>query len=117
MGYEVKNLRVYTEAHKLLKMCYERYSDSKEFWLKDQILRSAGSIGANIAEMCGYESSSMKYHKCSIALGEANEVMFWLETLKENDKDIIEQVHVVQKMLFSLRNKFSVSDKRLAGGD
>ena len=117
MGYDVKNLRVYAEAQKLLSMCYDKYGDSKEFWLKDQILRSAGSIGANIAEMTGYTSGNMKFHKCSIALGEANELMFWIDTLRHNDKDVIEQINVVQKMLFSLRNKFTSSERQEARGD
>ena len=50
--------------------------------LTDQILRSVGSIGANIAE--GFNRSKKKYlNSLDIAWGEANEAENWLYKLRD----------------------------------
>ena len=49
--------------------------------LTDQIVRSLGSTGANIAE--GFNRSKAKYLNClDIALGEANETENWLYKIR-----------------------------------
>ncbi len=77
----------------------------------DQLLRSVGSIGANIAE--GFNRSQAKFvNSLSIALGEANEAENWLyklrdagylthESLNEHIKECIQ----LEKMLASLHRK------------
>jgi four helix bundle protein len=117
MGYDVSKLEVHGKSKELFRLCYTRYSTSTQFWLRDQILKSASSIGANIAEMSGYESSDMKIHKCSIALGEAAELMFWLTTIDEiSDSQIIQKINDVQKMLYSLRKYYSSAKSQEASG-
>jgi four helix bundle protein len=50
--------------------------------LSDQILRSVGSVGANIAE--GFNRSKKKYlNSLDIALGEADETENWLYKLRD----------------------------------
>ena len=50
--------------------------------ITDQILRSAGSVGANIAE--GFNRSKKKYlNSLDIALGEAAETENWLYKLRD----------------------------------
>lgn len=50
--------------------------------LTDQILRSVGSVGANISE--GFNRSKKKYlNSLDIALGEANEAENWLYKLRD----------------------------------
>ena len=50
--------------------------------LTDQILRSVGSVGANIAE--GFNRSKKKYlNSLDIALGEADEAENWLYKLRD----------------------------------
>ena len=50
--------------------------------LTDQILRSTGSVGANISE--GFNRSKKKYlNSLDIALGEANEAENWLYKLRD----------------------------------
>ncbi len=50
--------------------------------LTDQVVRSLGSIGANIAE--GFNRSQAKFLNClDIALGEANESENWLYKLRD----------------------------------
>ena len=76
--------------------------------LTDQLIRSLGSIGANIAE--GFNRSRAKYLNClDIALGEANEAENWL--YKRRDSELftrdranrhIAEIIEVQKMLAGL---------------
>ena len=76
--------------------------------LTDQVIRSLGSVGANIAE--GFNRSKAKYLNClDVALGEANETENWLYKLRDADLLPREQVnaHVaeviqVEKMLAGL---------------
>jgi four helix bundle protein len=52
------------------------------FILADQIARSSGSVGANIAE--GFNRSQAKYINClDIALGEMNETENWFYKLRD----------------------------------
>lgn len=58
-------------------------SESKEFVLSKQLLRSGTSIGANAEEAVGgYTKKDFKY-KMGIAYKEARETMYWLKLLKE----------------------------------
>lgn len=51
--------------------------------LTDQVIRSLGSTGANIAE--GFNRSKAKYLNClDIALGEANETENWIYKLRDS---------------------------------
>jgi four helix bundle protein len=48
-----------------------------------QFLRSATSIGANLAEAHAAESRADFVHKCSIAQKEARECLYWLRLMSE----------------------------------
>lgn len=76
--------------------------------LSDQIIRSCGSIGANIAE--GFNRSKKKYLSAlDIAVGEAAELENWLYKLRDAgfitkdpaNKRILESIEI-QKMLHGL---------------
>ena len=51
----------------------------------NQILRSGTSVGANIAEGQGAQSEADYLTKCSIALKEAHETLYWLELLSRSN--------------------------------
>jgi four helix bundle protein len=76
--------------------------------LTDQILRSIGSVGANIAE--GFDRSKKKYlSSLDIALGEADEAENWLYKLRdrgflnrETANHRVRECIEVQKMLNGL---------------
>jgi len=55
--------------------------NKKEYVMSKQILRSATSIGANIAEADCAESHQDFIHKINISLKEANETCYWLRLL------------------------------------
>jgi len=81
--------------------------------LTDQILRSVGSIGANIAE--GFNRSKKRYlNSLDIALGEAQESENWLYKLRDAgfmDRDVatgrIRRCIEVAKMLNGLISSIS----------
>ena len=60
---------------------YECLQNKREYILSKQILRSATSIGANIAEGQYAQSKADFLAKYSIALKEASETQYWLDLL------------------------------------
>ncbi len=68
-------------ALRIIKL-YQHLSDKKkEFVLSKQILRAGTSIGANLEESRGAQSSSDFQAKISIAYKEARETSYWLRLL------------------------------------
>jgi four helix bundle protein len=57
----------------------------KAFVLKDQILRSGTSIGANAEEFTGASSAKDFIAKANIAYREARETHYWLRLLRDTD--------------------------------
>ena len=84
--------------------------------LMDQILRSIGSVGANISE--GFNRSKKKYlNSLDIALGEANEAENWLYKLRdakfverETGNTRIREIIEISKMLNGLRRSIERRD-------
>ncbi|KFF25282.1 hypothetical protein IW16_14780 [Chryseobacterium vrystaatense] len=60
---------------------YRRLTESKEFVMSKQLLRSGTAIGALIREAEFGQSRADFINKLSIALKEANESCYWLELL------------------------------------
>ena len=60
-----------------------RSRESIGWELSRQLLRSATSIGANIAEADGAQSRADFIAKCTIALREGYETRYWLELLRK----------------------------------
>ena len=60
-------------------------SEKHEYVMSKQVLRSGTSIGANIAESRFAQSTADYINKLSIALKEANETSYWINSLYEGD--------------------------------
>jgi four helix bundle protein len=81
--------------------------------LTDQMIRSCGSVGANIAE--GFNRSKAKYLNClDIALGETNESENWLYKLRdanflarEKANSHVAETIQIEKMLSGLRRSIA----------
>ena len=120
MGSEIRrftDLDVWRKAHRLFVDLYSdmrsmrREAGSEE--IASQVLRCAGSVGANIAE--GFNRSQKRFvNALDIALGEANEAESWLYKLR--DADLLEMevatkrlraIIEVQRMLTSLKRKIA----------
>ncbi len=57
--------------------------DKKGRYLADQLLRSGTSIGANVHEAQAAQSRADFISKMNIALKEAREATYWLETMRD----------------------------------
>jgi four helix bundle protein len=75
----------YKFAVEVVKTVKEFRTESKEFLLTNQLLRSGTSIGANVEEAIGAQSDKDFIHKISIAYKEARESMYWLKLLQATD--------------------------------
>ena len=73
----------YAFAIRVVKMFQHLSAEKKEFILSKQVLRSGTSIGANVQEATGGESTADFIHKLSIARKEARETSYWLRLLHD----------------------------------
>ncbi|MBQ9426245.1 MAG: four helix bundle protein [Paludibacteraceae bacterium] len=64
-------------------LCYK--ATNKEFIISKQLLRSGTSIGANIEEAIGGQSTADFISKLSIAYKEARESLYWIKLLYKTD--------------------------------
>ena len=70
-------------AVKIVRLVQVLAGERKEFVLSRQLLKSGTSIGANLHEAAGAQSTSDFIAKLSIALKEAYETRYWLELLRD----------------------------------
>ena len=82
----------------------------KEFVLSKQLLRSGTSIGANIEEAIGGQSSKDFYAKLTIAYKEARETHYWIRLLrdtnylnKEESENLLEDITEILKIIGSIQ--------------
>lgn len=72
-------------AVRIVKLYQFLCEQKKEFVLSKQLLRSGTSVGAMVREAEQAESKADFKHKLGIAQKEINEVIYWLELLKETN--------------------------------
>ena len=70
-------------AVKIVRLVQVLAGERKEYVLSRQLLKSGTSIGANLHEAAGAQSTSDFVSKLSIALKEAYETRYWLELLRD----------------------------------
>ena len=116
MTQNFKNLKVYSDAFSLSKELYVFFQDKKEIPLrtKEQLLSSASSVCANLAEMASFESKSQQKQKVITCIGECNELEFWLDLVLEL-KVLPQREHInymgrlvkIRSMLFNLKKSMA----------
>lgn len=94
---------------------YMTLKDQKEYDLARQFLKSGTSIGANIEEAQGAQSTNDFIGKISIAYKEARECHYWLRLFKESK--FIDQENIIGLMdkceeLNKLLSSILISTKR-----
>ena len=116
------DLEVWQRAHKLFLDIVEdvdKFPNNKAAnIIADQIIRSSGSISANIAE--GFNRSKAKFlNSLDIALGEANEIENWLYKIRdlgyiddEKAEKQIDDTKIICRMLNRLISKIKSSNNR-----
>jgi len=90
-------------------------TETKEFVLSKQLLRSGTSIGANVEEAIGAHSKADFYAKITIAYKEARETHYWLRLLHRTgyikdleytsiSNDIEEILKIIAKIQITTKN-------------
>ena len=94
-------------AKRTIKLCKVLPRNTVNMELTKQLIRSAGSIGANYRE--ANESLGKKdfVHRLRIARKEAKETNYWLELVKEQNPDLGEQMNDLSRETQELRNILS----------
>ena len=75
-------------AKQIIIFCKKLPNNTINFKLIDQLIRSAGSIGANYREANDSLGKKDFIHRLRISRKESKETIFWLELVKEANKDI-----------------------------
>jgi four helix bundle protein len=85
MNKNVVRDKSFAFALRVVKLAKYLQSETKEFVLSKQVLRSGTAIGALVREAEHAESKADFTHKMNIALKEANETLYWLELLHQSE--------------------------------
>ena len=101
-------------AVKIVRLARVLSEERKEYVLSRQLLRSGTSIGANLHEAAGAQSTSDFVSKLSIALKEAYETRYWLDLLLETGYIVRSDhalLHDEVDELLSMLNKSILTNK------
>ena len=83
---------------------------------KNQLLRSASSIGANVHEAKYAQSRNDFINKLEIALKESAETDYWIELLHRKEKLTEEQYRTLRNQCGSIRRRLIASVTTAKGG-
>lgn len=67
----------------IIKLCSDFPKNAAGFETAKQLIRSAGSVGANYRATVRAKSAADFSYKISVVLEEADESLYWLEVVKE----------------------------------
>ena len=94
-------------AQRIIKLFKHLQTNEKEFILSKQILRSGTSIGANLNEARGAESTRDYIHKLHISFKETYETQYWLRLLYKSDYLTAKQFELLNSACTDLRNQIA----------
>ncbi|HTN17710.1 MAG TPA: four helix bundle protein [Chitinophagaceae bacterium] len=67
----------------VIALCEKLPKNTAGFELAKQLIRSAGSVGANYRVACRAKSNADFIYKLEVVIEEADESMYWLEVITE----------------------------------
>jgi four helix bundle protein len=94
-------------ALRIIKLFKHLQNNAKEYILSKQILRSGTSIGANLNEARGAESTRDYIHKLHISFKETYETQYWLRLLHKSDYLSAKQFELLDFACTDLRNQIA----------
>jgi four helix bundle protein len=110
MKYNLIQDKSYRFSLEIIKTYKVLVFKEKEFILSKQLLRSGTSIGANIEEAIGAQSTRDFYAKLSISYKEARETRYWIRLMRDSNqlnsetaKKLIEDCDELLKITGSIR--------------
>jgi four helix bundle protein len=99
----------------IIKLCEQFPKNAAGFEAAKQLIRSAGSIGANYRAACRGKSKADFIYKIEIVLEEADESLYWLEVSKDAGlikSDEIEKLIKESNELVSIFNAADITAKK-----
>lgn len=103
-------LKSYAFAIRIVKVYKYLVDEKKEFVLSKQLLRCGTSIGANIEEAIGAQSSKDFFSKLTISYKEARETKCWIRLLYDTNyfnnvqaKSLLIDIEEILKILGSIQ--------------
>lgn len=116
MTENIIEIKTYDFALKLSRLILQVVSKNKEYVISRQLIKSGTSIGANVVEAQGAQTSKDFLLKISISYKEALETKYWirlykdLEYLNQDDssklvEDVEEILRILSKIKISTREK------------
>lgn len=108
-------IKSYAFAVRIIKVFKYLSEQKKEFVLSKQLLKCGTSIGANIEEAIGGQSSKDFFAKLTISYKEARETHYWIRLLKDTNylsveeaesllNDVDELLRIIGSIQKTLRN-------------
>ncbi|MHA1280021.1 MAG: four helix bundle protein [Candidatus Helarchaeota archaeon] len=101
-------------AKKIIRLCKKLPKNTINFKLINQIIRSAGSIGANYREANDALGKKDFIHRLRISRKEAKETVYWLKLILEanpnlelDTKKLINECEELRNILSAIINKIS----------
>jgi four helix bundle protein len=101
----------YQFALKIILLCRKLQIEEKEYIISKQLAKSGTSIGANIEEASGAQSTNDFIAKFHISLKEARESNYWLRLLKDSGLITLEEYDELIKELNFIINMLTKSLK------
>jgi four helix bundle protein len=95
----------------VIHLCEDLPRNAAGFELAKQVIRSAGSVGANYRATIRAKSKADFIYKIEIVLEEADESMYWLEVIRDAKLKIGEDVERLIKEANELTAIFAATDK------
>jgi len=94
-------------AKRIIRMCKSLPNNTVNFKLIDQIIRSAGSVGANYREANDALGKKDFLMRMKIARKETKETQFWLELIIEANPEIKDRIYELLNESIELKKIFS----------
>jgi len=95
----------------IIKLCGDFPKNAAGFETAKQLIRSAGSVGANYRATARAKSNADFIYKIEIVLEEADESLYWLEVIKEAEIKIGQEVERLMDEANQLTAIFTATDK------
>ncbi len=99
----------------VIKLCEFFPKNAAGYEIAKQLIRSAGSVGANYRAACRGKSKADFIYKIEVVLEEADESLYWLEVSKEAElikMPLIDELIKEANELVSIFNASDITAKR-----
>ncbi|MBC7722297.1 MAG: four helix bundle protein [Pedobacter sp.] len=99
----------------VIKLCENYPKNAAGFEIAKQLIRSAGSVGANYRAACRGKSKADFVYKIEIVLEEADESLYWLEVSRDAELIKLPTIHdliIEANELVSIFNAADITAKK-----